>query len=880
MKVRRITLRNFRGVDERTVEFPASGVTVVAGRNEVGKSSLAEALDLLFDQYDSSKKKSVLAVKPVHRDEGAEIEVDVEAAPYRFTYFKRFHKKPETRLTVTQPRAESASGREAHDRVQAILEQTVDLALWRALRIEQGRALGLPAIADNASLSKALDAAAGSARADDDALTLFDRAREEFDRWFTGTGREKKELADVSAAVDALDGERVGLQQALRRLEADADRSRALEAEIAERARQLADDERRAVAAAAALRELERLQAQAKQADAEHEAARAHADAAARDVAARAALVEALGARRAALEQARAAAAAADPSATRASETLRREEARMEAARRADAAAARALAQRERDLEFRRAELDHAQLGERLARIVAAEERARTAEEVCATSRVDDAALADLREAQRAADEARIRAEAGSPMVRVEAQRDVVVRGGGDQATVPAGTTAERAALDDLVVEAPGAVRVTVRPAGDAAALRAALQAAGDRLETLLSRFAVESVADAQTVHAARQEAERALARREEVVRENLRDLTRDDIEGKLRRLGLRVDAYPAQRETVPGAEDVPASFDAAQAALDEARRSRQTAATVLEDARRAYEEARAGTERLRLEAQTMRARVEHAENDVAQAQAALDRAREQQDDERLETRNEALAQARAEAEAAARAAREKLDAARPEDVRLASEGAAAAERSTREALRAAREERAEVRARLQQAGQEGLAERLDAVESARHHARRRRDATQRRAAAARLLFETLSAQRDVARRTYVAPLRERVLRLGRLVFGATFDVEIDESLGVTQRTLDGRTVPFEDLSGGAREQLDLILRAAAAMVVSASGGVPLILDDALGYSDPERLAALGAVLTLAGEQGQVIVLTCVPDRYRHVAGAHVVRIP
>ena len=121
--------------------------------------------------------------------------------------------------------------------------------------------------------------------------------------------------------------------------------------------------------------------------------------------------------------------------------------------------------------------------------------------------------------------------------------------------------------------------------------------------------------------------------------------------------------------------------------------------------------------------------------------------------------------------------------------------------------------------------------------------------------------------------------MRERIGRLGKLIFGATFDVELDENLTITQRTVDGRTVPFDGLSGGAQEQLDIVMRAAAAMVVSESGGVPLILDDALGYSDPSRLAALGAVLSLAGELCQVIVLTCMPDRYRNVAGAHTVRL-
>lgn len=55
--------------------------------------------------------------------------------------------------------------------------------------------------------------------------------------------------------------------------------------------------------------------------------------------------------------------------------------------------------------------------------------------------------------------------------------------------------------------------------------------------------------------------------------------------------------------------------------------------------------------------------------------------------------------------------------------------------------------------------------------------------------------------------------------------------------------------------------------------------GEPLILDDALGYSDPGRLEAMGAVLALAGRSCQVILLTCYPERYRHVGGAAIRQI-
>ena len=50
---------------------------------------------------------------------------------------------------------------------------------------------------------------------------------------------------------------------------------------------------------------------------------------------------------------------------------------------------------------------------------------------------------------------------------------------------------------------------------------------------------------------------------------------------------------------------------------------------------------------------------------------------------------------------------------------------------------------------------------------------------------------------------------------------------------------------------------------------------MPVVIDDALGFTDPDRLAKMGKVFDTVGAHGQVIVLTCSPDRYDGVKGAH-----
>ena len=82
MKITRIKISNFRGTEEREIHV-GPGVTVVEGPNEAGKSSLAEAVNLILEVADSSKAKRVRDVVPVHHDAAPEIELDVEEVEAR-----------------------------------------------------------------------------------------------------------------------------------------------------------------------------------------------------------------------------------------------------------------------------------------------------------------------------------------------------------------------------------------------------------------------------------------------------------------------------------------------------------------------------------------------------------------------------------------------------------------------------------------------------------------------------------------------------------------------------------------------------------------------------------------------------------------------------
>ena len=164
MRLLNLSLESWRGIDSRQVEL-SEGVTLIEGPNEIGKSTIVEAVRMLFKERDSSNKKNVKAIQPVGQDVGSNIQAEVKTGDYHFIYSKTYNKATQTSLDILAPNNRQLTGREAHEEVERILGETVDLALWDALLVEQGEKVSLANFQDSSGLAKALDEAAGSAQA-------------------------------------------------------------------------------------------------------------------------------------------------------------------------------------------------------------------------------------------------------------------------------------------------------------------------------------------------------------------------------------------------------------------------------------------------------------------------------------------------------------------------------------------------------------------------------------------------------------------------------------------------------------------------------------------------------------------------------------------
>ena len=168
MRLHSIRLINYRAISDATVDF-SSGVTIVEGPNEVGKSSIHQAITQLREDKDSSRKASVKDTQPVGSDVGPQVELHLSTGDYEVWYGKRWIKQPFTELSILKPVPEQLSGSEAHERFLAILDETVDVDLLDALDVAQGRSLDQASLAEIKALHGALGEA-GEVPADHDAF--------------------------------------------------------------------------------------------------------------------------------------------------------------------------------------------------------------------------------------------------------------------------------------------------------------------------------------------------------------------------------------------------------------------------------------------------------------------------------------------------------------------------------------------------------------------------------------------------------------------------------------------------------------------------------------------------------------------------------------
>ncbi|WP_215762407.1 ATP-binding protein [Acetobacter sp. P1H12_c] len=863
------------------------GLNVLAAPNEAGKSTLLTALKAVLMVRSSSKAKPVKDLQP-YGGGAPHVALSFTWKGMECHLEKQFLSKAFTRLILGPERFEGDQAEEALRALLGLEEASKGEAagLWSALLVGQGESFVQPDLNQTGqdSLRGCLEQGVEQATGGAAASAVLSRVRERLYLLQTAksaqpTGKYKHaleqeaqaqaSLREVENRRAALEEDLVALDQARRALreQEDPDRKAQDEAELLALRHQrdtlrIADAEEQAARAALAtatqtLNSIRDEQERRRERQAAHrrlgrESAEMQHD------------LQALTQRTAQARQ------RYEASRTRREQAEQQQQAARQAlltiSRRAAVLQQQGALEREKQI-LERAEAACTHL-----------EQARAA---LAALRVDEAVIRRVRKAVREMDAAQAALNARATRLTVTLLPQASGRVLLDGATCPQGDMVLTQAAE-LQIEGIGQVRITpavkdqeeAQAAADTARhqLQSVMQAAGcqtvEEAERLFEeqRQAETRVAEARAAFVASLPAARddrdvalfeALAAMRQDIRDRMASLAREleacRPDGRPEQAG-QTDAALQQMQTTARQEE-----DSAARAADEARQAERAEHVSLSAAQGLQDKAEAAL------------RQKQAEREQIGRELAVRAAQESED--ALAERAAGAVQAQAQAEAHSQTLRAGREAEQPLSVveaRIARREQALD--NGRASVVRLREEIRERETRVRVAEGDGLDEKIAEAGRAAARLRLECEGYERERAALALLDQTLSDAEKTQTERYLAPLVRTMQPAFSAVFpGASLEMDTGFALsGLTRRTAE----EFGRLSDGTREQIAVLVRLGFAELLHArQSPAILVLDDALSFSDSQRLESMFDVLADAATRFQILVLTCHAEAFARLGG-------
>jgi uncharacterized protein YhaN len=883
MVIRRICIRNFRKLRAPVViDGLGPGLTVIAGENEEGKSTVLAAVQAAFFNRHRLTGDAALAMQPLGAA-GLRPEITVafelEGKPYTLT--KAFCQSPSAELVAPDGRW---SGDAAEERLKDLLgfdlpgrgaARPEHLGVWGLFWVEQGTAFARPELTPQGrkTVDAALEKEVGQVLGGSRGAALLAAIQSRYESLFTPkTGKAAGEYKKAFEEVARLAAERDDLArrlseyeektQALARLREES-RQSAKDGRLAQAKRALHEAEARADALQALERALKDAETEEKLARAARQAAQAASAARRERIAERDRLTQ----RHAEFVQARGEKA----NALAAAETVRAEwQKAFDAKKTALEAAQAELEAADRALARARAAADLTRLQERLQKAEAAErERDRLRAEGQAIG-IDEAVVDALRRLNEEAAQARIRLEAIATRVEFvpEGSRRVTRDDG-----VPVKTDTPLNLTEPARFTLEGFGKLFIQPGGeDLAALRQAADRSRRALAEALRRAGVTSPDEAEAKHKRRAESLSRARERHATVAAEAPDgvaALRSETERKAAELA------ELSRDATALSAGVVDAERAREAALQQREVAKAACAAAEVDLRRAeatHTEAREAW-------LTADANERNATQQVQAAEQALAADRGSASDEAVDANLRSAVARHQEALEALKACQGAVAAANPEEVQRDLAARREALRTLEEHIKRTNDRILALEGELRGLGQGGLGEQLAETEGALARARARALRLEREAKATKLLLETLTEAEREAKAAFLEPVVERLRPYLKALF-ATGEVRLTQPhLAVSHLRQDGIDVPFEALSLGTREQLSVLVRIAFAEFLRDNAKpAALILDEALAYADDPRFRRMGQVLHRAAQRLQILLLTC-RERDYHDFGWPIIRL-
>ena len=857
MRIRSITLTNVRRfTDTARIEGLSDGLNVLCEPNEFGKSTLFDALQAVFFKAHSSSDKDVKALRP-HAGGAPEVVVEVETGDGIFVITKRWMSKPAAK--VEQDGRLIAQSDEAESWIARLLgggDGGPSGLLW----VRQGlttlsegskkeKEAALEARRDLlSSVTGEVEAMTGGRRMD----LALSRCKEELSNFATAGGRPKTggPWKDAEQNVESLRLKHTELtnQVAQLRDQLDERKRKRRELEELENPEASAERKQRVVDAAAELQAAERhaeaVESEARNVDAARLAVtnvKSRLEGLRRDLKERDASLQA--------RQAVAESAEASQLALKAAEDSHNTSQRkFDEAQEEYQSAQDSLRVSQR----RQAALDGAERRKELKERIENAETARISMETAAAEAAqgpDPRSMRELEELAGALKTAKaIRdSKSASLLIRyAEGGQGKIKR---DDQEIPDDVPLPITGHTDLVIEQIGTLSIHSGVGDDR---DGPVEAAETALIEELEGYNCATIDEARDAAFQRESAEQRRLEAKATFESLAPDGTED-----LRKKLTTIPELDAAESDVPTLEEAEARFSKA----DEDRFAAETARTVaterLSDVRSEASKLGAALEAAQArETRAMTALEQHGDTDETQLEGELRRVvTALEAAEALYSEKAKLAPDVQAAEATLKRVQSAEDAARSQTARLKPALAALEANISRTADEAVEERLAETQQQLEFAAAKlaGIKKEVDVLQK---------------------LQLVLEDARSEARDRYFEPVATELKPLLQLLWP---DAELswgDQTLLPSSLIRNGQEEPIDILSGGTKEQISLLVRLAFARMLAKRGqSAPIILDDALVFTDDDRIELMFDALHRQAGDLQILVLSCRQRAFRDLGG-------
>ena len=851
MRLLEVEARHWRGLT-RTLAPLSPRLNLVLGPNEAGKSRLFQAIQFALFESHKGAAQHKQRLQSWSAPEAPSVRLAFEVDGRQYELHKQFLKGASAQLAGggTTLRAE-----EAEDELRRLLgtrasgsraPHAEELGIWPLLMVAQGasrRGTSEDLNDDGrARLQERLSAEIGVAAISAKGQQLMGRIHEVYERYYTPTGQDtillrnaRKAFAEAEAAQLAAQKAHEAREQITVQLQRAREELASLSGRLETAKREAGAAQERAAHARHASTQLAAAEgalqtAIVTAASAEQELkSRQQADETLRrlveDGAERDARLEGLTSRQRVLE---ADAESAVRRVSAAEQLLKAVGAALEQARRE--ARRGELSERRRELQEKVSELD------RIGRDLQEAQQLRARE-----PDIREETLGQLQHLEASARTAEAHLHGAAVSVVVTLQQAAHV----DGTAHPAGTRLTFDVVENRAIQLGELAAIEVRPGrGTLDALRDAKVKADAELADALARSGVATVAQAHAAHERIQRMTRKIEQLTGQARATW-SKSRDGLQEELLRTDAELERLGPQKPVTDSAEALDTAFAAADAEAHAARGARDAVNTEL-----------------------TRVRAEIAAQNAVQRDRRVERERLAGDWAARPTAD-ALSQALQEHMGRRASAQQAVEQCRRAFADLGGEGAELDARRFAQALQSLQGRVQEIRDRVQQltgalhaSSGAGTYDTLQDAQARTELARVQLARLERQAAAAKRLWEVFSQERNRVVERLTAPVMQRVRPYLASLFPGC-DLALGEALGMVGLRGDALSEPFEELSGGAQEQLALLTRIGLAEVLAGEGTLPLVLDDSLVNTDPLRIRQIHRVLYRAADTLQVLVFSC-----------------